>query len=50
MTTRGGKREGAGRKPTGQKPSRTFRLDDEEYQAVKKFIEKMRTEGSKQNV
>lgn len=50
MTTRGGKREGSGRKPTGQKPNRTFRLDDEEYQAVKQFIEKMRAERGKQNV
>jgi hypothetical protein len=28
-STRGGKRPGAGRKPTGTDPTRTFRLSDE---------------------
>ena len=38
----GGKRPGAGRKATGAKPNRTFRLDDGEYQKVKEFIEQLR--------
>jgi hypothetical protein len=31
---RGGKREGAGRKPSGRDPARTFRLSDELIAAV----------------
>ena len=41
-TARGGKRPGAGRKATGRKPNRTFRLNDDEFEKVKKFIEDLR--------
>ena len=42
---RGGKREGAGRKPTGRK-KRNYYVTDKEHEEIKKLIEKMR-EGKK---
>ena len=45
MNTHGGKRTGAGRKPTGNKTPRCFRLSDEEYQAVKDYIKSLRSEN-----
>ena len=44
-STHGGKRENAGRKPTGSKTPRCFRLDAEEYDKVKEFIKIMRSEN-----
>ena len=38
---RGGKREGAGRKPSGKK-KRNYYVTDEEHEAIKKSIEQMR--------
>ena len=43
-STHGGKRENAGRKPTGNKTPRCYRLDNEEYAKVKEFIKIMRSE------
>ena len=40
--THGGARPGSGRKPGSPKPSRCFRLDDTEYEAVRQFIKNMR--------
>jgi hypothetical protein len=39
------------RPATGAKPTRVFRLDDEEYAKVKEFIKKMResNEGGEEN-
>ena len=42
MATHGGKRTGSGRKPTGAKPVRAFRLSDSEYLAVKEYIKTLR--------
>lgn len=39
----GGKREGAGRPPTGRK-SRQIYLTDTEYQQVKEFVKKLRSD------
>ena len=38
---RGGKREGAGRKPSGKK-KRNYYVTEEEHEAIKKLIEQMR--------
>ena len=38
---RGGKREGAGRKPSGKK-KRNYYVTDQEHEAIKKLIEQMR--------
>ena len=38
---RGGKREGAGRKPSGKK-KRNYYVTEEEHEAVKKLIKQMR--------
>ena len=38
---RGGKREGAGRKPSGKK-KRNYYVTDQEHEEIKKLIEKMR--------
>jgi hypothetical protein len=38
---RGGKREGAGRKPTGRKKRNVY-VTDEEYKEIKKLIERLR--------
>ena len=43
-STHGGYRSNAGRKPTGNKTPRCFRLDAEEYAKVKEFIKIMRSE------
>lgn len=37
----GGKREGAGRPPTGRK-ARKFNLNDEEFEKVKKYVDEIR--------
>ena len=39
--SRGGKREGAGRKPSGKK-KRNYYVTDQEHEEIKKLIEKMR--------
>jgi hypothetical protein len=39
----GGHRPGAGRPATGSKPTRTFRLDDDENVKVRKFIKSIRS-------
>lgn len=40
----GGKRKGAGRKPSGgTKPVRGLRLSDAEYEQVKEFVKKIRS-------
>lgn len=38
----GGKRIGAGRKPTGRKPKQIY-VTDSEYTEIKKLIEKLRS-------
>lgn len=38
---RGGKREGAGRKPSGKK-KRNYYVTDQEHEAIKKLIEQLR--------
>ena len=38
---RGGKREGAGRKPSGKR-KRNYYVTDEEHEAIKKLIDQMR--------
>ena len=38
---RGGKREGAGRKPSGKK-KRNYYVTNEEHEAIKKLIEQIR--------
>ena len=38
---RGGKREGAGRKPSGKK-KRNYYVTDQEHEEIKKLIEKLR--------
>jgi hypothetical protein len=43
--TRGGEREGAGRKPSGKK-KRNYYVTDQEHEEIKRLIEKMR-EGKK---
>ena len=40
---RGGKREGAGRPKTDNKP-RTIRVTDKEYELVKEYIKKLKGE------
>jgi hypothetical protein len=42
LTTWGGKREGAGRPATGAMPTRALRMTDEEFMAVKEFLDKRR--------
>ena len=39
----GGKREGAGRKPTGRK-QRSIWLDDDEFMKTKEFVKRLRGE------
>ena len=45
---RGGKREGAGRKPSGKR-KRNYYITDQEHEEIKKLIDKMR-EGKKDEV
>jgi hypothetical protein len=41
---RGGKREGAGRKPSGKR-KRNYYVTDQEHEEIKKFIEKLREQS-----
>ena len=41
---RGGKREGAGRKPSGKK-KRNYYVTDQEHEEIKKLIEKLREQS-----
>ncbi|MBR1154518.1 hypothetical protein [Bradyrhizobium sp. JYMT SZCCT0428] len=45
--TRGGKRPGAGRKPTGVDPTRTFRLSDEFIATVDAWADQQADEPSR---